>query len=296
MPKTCRQHSILPTCLPCASAAGAWFGLTSCCTIPDAAMSQSVMATSIQTRNIAEKHSRRSLKRLKSRMGGTSSADAREYSATAVWAAGELASERERSRQAVQPGIAEAQSPNRGYSSPRRGQVAVCLSPSAARSQQQPAAAAQPCVLGQTAARSAAAFPVAAPTSTVPQVCTVGLTLPGILLPDNLHLSAVRYSTVCMLPASPAAVSFHKSNCNCKGAIMATRQQSFGEKVISKTVQNTYQLLLCCLEASYPSPYATRCLLMITGLHVSAVPASWCVRSSFISPQNTKSLDDYVVC
>lgn len=51
--------------------------------------------------------------------------------------AGELAAERERNRSAAKPDSDDAQSPDRPYSSPRKGQIAACLSPSAARAKQQ---------------------------------------------------------------------------------------------------------------------------------------------------------------
>ena len=120
------------------------------------------------------------LKWLASATGQVSLTYTYEQPRTALWAAGELAAERQRSRAALKPSIAEPQSPHggyssphRGYSSPRRGQIALCLSPSAAKVQQQTSAAAQSGAVEQIAAKSAAAFPAAATMSAVPQVCTV---------------------------------------------------------------------------------------------------------------------------
>ena len=56
--------------------------------------------------------------------------------------AGELAAERERHRPALKPDSADVQSPHRPYNTPRKVQIAVCLSPSAVGSKQQPSAAA----------------------------------------------------------------------------------------------------------------------------------------------------------
>ena len=84
--------------------------------------------------------------------------------------AGELVAERERNKSAAKPDSADVQNPHRPYSSPRKGQIAVCLSPSAARSKQPTNAAATVSNQQQPNAEPSAKQPVATTTASLQRV------------------------------------------------------------------------------------------------------------------------------
>lgn len=110
--------------------------------------------------------------------------------------AGELVAERERNRPAAKPNSADPRSPHRPHNSPYKGQIAVCLSPSAARSKAKTSAATSAAAAGtldnpqRSAADVSAVHPVARTTASMQRVCDVAKYAPAL---ECGHRSAQTY-------------------------------------------------------------------------------------------------------
>ena len=101
--------------------------------------------------------------------------------------AGELVAERERNRPAAKPNSADPRSPHRPPNSPYKGHIAVCLSPSAARSKAQTSAATRSAAAAaatldnpqRPVADISAVHPVARTTASMQRVCNVAKYAPA---------------------------------------------------------------------------------------------------------------------
>lgn len=102
--------------------------------------------------------------------------------------AGELVAERERNRPAAKPNSADPRSPHRPPNSPYKGQIAVCLSPSAARSKAQTSATTSAAAAAAAALDKpqrpvtdiSAVHPAARTTASMQRVCNVAKYAPAL--------------------------------------------------------------------------------------------------------------------